>query len=159
MILCGTYTFEGPRARVWEILQDPAVLAKALPGTKTLTQVGEDRYQGVMKVSVGPVNAAEFAMNVELKDKVAPERFAMVIDGKGGVGFTKGTATIQLDEQPGPVTVMTYSSDVQVGGRIAAVGQRLLESVGKMMTRQALEALNSELKLRLRTNGPQSPSS
>jgi carbon monoxide dehydrogenase subunit G len=159
MILSGTYTFEGPRARVWEILQDPAVLAKALPGTKTLTQVGEDRYQGVMKVSVGPVNAAEFAMNVELKDKVAPERFAMVIDGKGGVGFTKGTATIQLDEQPGPVTVMTYSSDVQVGGRIAAVGQRLLESVGKMMTRQALEALNSELKLRLRTNGPQSPSS
>jgi carbon monoxide dehydrogenase subunit G len=112
-----------------------------------------------MKISVGPVNAAEFAMNVELKDKVAPERFAMVIDGKGGVGFTKGTATIQLDEQPGPVTVMTYSSDVQVGGRIAAVGQRLLESVGKMMTRQALEALNSELKLRLRTNGPQRPSS
>jgi hypothetical protein len=159
MILSGTYTFEGPRARVWEILQDPAVLAKALPGTKTLTQVGEDRYQGVMKISVGPVNAAEFAMNVELKDKVAPERFAMVIDGKGGVGFTKGTATIQLDEQPGPVTVMTYSSDVQVGGRIAAVGQRLLESVGKMMTRQALEALNSELKLRLRTNGPQRPSS
>jgi carbon monoxide dehydrogenase subunit G len=159
MILSGTYTFEGPRARVWEILQDPAVLAKALPGTKTLTQVGEDRYQGVMKISVGPVNAAEFAMNVELKDKVAPEKFAMVIDGKGGVGFTKGTATIQLDEQPGPVTVMTYSSDVQVGGRIAAVGQRLLESVGKMMTRQALEALNSELKLRLRTNGPQSPSS
>jgi len=149
MILNGTYTFNGPRVRVWEILQDPTVLAKALPGTKTLTQVGEDRYQGVMKVSVGPVNAAEFAMNVELKDKVAPEKFAMVIDGKGGVGFTKGTAAIALEEQPGPVTVMTYTSDVQVGGRIAAVGQRLLESVGKMMTRQALEALNAELKSRL----------
>jgi carbon monoxide dehydrogenase subunit G len=102
-----------------------------------------------MKVSIGPVNAAEFAVNVELKDKVPPEKFAMVIDGKGGVGFTKGTATIALDEQPGPVTVMTYSSDVQVGGRIAAVGQRLLESVGKMMTKQALDALNKELKARL----------
>ena len=149
MILSGTFTFEGPRERVWEILQDPAVLAKALPGTKTLTQVGEDRYQGVMKVSIGPVNAAEFAMTVELKDKVAPERFSMVIDGKGGVGFTKGTASIALDEQSGPVTVMTYTSDVQVGGKIAAVGQRLLESVGKMMTRQALDALNNELKSRL----------
>jgi carbon monoxide dehydrogenase subunit G len=149
MILSGTFTFEGPRARVWEILQDPAVLAKALPGTKTLTRVGEDKYQGVMKVSVGPVNAAEFAMSVELKDKVEPEKFSMVIDGKGGVGFTKGTASIVLEEQPGPVTVMTYSSDVQVGGKIAAVGQRLLESVGKMMTRQALDALNKELKLRL----------
>jgi carbon monoxide dehydrogenase subunit G len=149
MILSGTFTFEGPRARVWEILQDPAVLAKALPGTKTLTRVGEDKYQGVMKVSVGPVNAAEFAMSVELKDKVEPEKFSMVIDGKGGVGFTKGTASIVLEEQPGPVTVMTYRSDVQVGGKIAAVGQRLLESVGKMMTRQALDALNKELKLRL----------
>ena len=149
MILSGTFTFEGPRARVWEILQDPVVLAKALPGTKTLTKVGEDKYQGVMKVSVGPVNAAEFAMSVELKDKVEPEKFSLVIDGKGGVGFTKGTASIALEEQPGPVTVMTYTSDVQVGGKIAAVGQRLLESVGKMMTRQALDALNKELKSRL----------
>ncbi|HTG89392.1 MAG TPA: carbon monoxide dehydrogenase subunit G [Vicinamibacterales bacterium] len=149
MILSGTFTFEGPRSRVWEILQDPAVLAKALPGTKTLTKVGEDKYQGVMKVSVGPVNAAEFAMSVELKDKVEPEKFSLVIDGKGGVGFTKGTASIALEEQPGPVTVMTYTSDVQVGGKIAAVGQRLLESVGKMMTRQALDALNKELKSRL----------
>ena len=149
MILSGTFTFDGPRTRVWEILQDPDVLAKALPGTKTLTKVGDDRYQGVMKVNVGPMSAAEFAVNVELKDKVAPETFAKQIDGKGAVGFTKGTATIALAEQPGPVTVMTYTSDVQIGGKIAAVGQRLLESVGKMMTRQALEALNRELKLRL----------
>ena len=149
MILSGTFTFDGPRLRVWDILQDPDVLAKALPGTKVLTKVAEDRYQGVMKVNVGPMSAAEFAINVELKDKVEPERFSMVIDGKGAVGFTKGTATIALDEQSGPVTVMTYTSDVQIGGKIAAVGQRLLESVGKMMTKQALEALNKELKLRL----------
>ena len=149
MILSGTFTFEGPRARVWEILQDPAVLAKALPGTKTLRQAGEDRFEGLMKVSVGPMSAAEFTVNVELRDKVVPERFEMHIDGKGALGFTKGKATIVLDEQPGPVTVMTYTSDVQIGGRIAAVGQRLLESVGRMMTNQALEALNKELKQRL----------
>jgi carbon monoxide dehydrogenase subunit G len=149
MILSGTFTFNGPRATVWELLQDPAVLAKALPGTKTLTKTGDDRYEGVMKVSVGPVTAAEFAVNVELKEKVEPERFSMHIDGKGAVGFTKGVATIELREEPGPVTVMTYSSDVQVGGKIAAVGQRLLESVGKMMTKQALEALNKELQARL----------
>ena len=149
MILSGTFTFQGSRARVWDILQDPDVLAKALPGTKTLTRAGEDRYQGVMKVNVGPMSAAEFAINVELKDKIAPESFSMLIDGKGAVGFTKGTATIALEEQPGPVTVMTYTSDVQIGGKIAGVGQRLLESVGKMMTRQALEALNKELQARL----------
>jgi carbon monoxide dehydrogenase subunit G len=149
MILTGSYTFNGPRAAVWDLLQDPTVLAKALPGTKTLTRTADDQYQGVMKVSVGPVTAAEFAVNVELKDKVPPEKFSMQIDGKGAVGFTKGTATIDLQEQPGPVTVMNYSSDVQIGGKIAGVGQRLLESVGKMMTKQALEALNRELQSRL----------
>ena len=149
MILTGTFTFEGPRTRVWEILQDPEVLAKALPGTKTLTRAGEDRYQGVMKVSVGPVNAAEFAIDVELKDKVPPQSFSMQINGKGNAGFTKGTATVVLEEHPGPLTVMTYNSDVQIGGRIAVVGGRLLESVGKMMAKQALEALNAELKARL----------
>lgn len=149
MILSGTFTFNGPRATVWELLQDPAVLAKALPGTRTLTRTSEDHYEGVMKVTVGPVTAAEFAVKVELRDKVVPEKFAMHIDGKGGVGFTTGTATIQLQELPGPVTVMNYTSDVQVGGRIAGVGQRLLESVGKMMTKQALDALNKELQARL----------
>ena len=151
MILSGTFTFNGPRATVWELLQDPVVLAKALPGTKTLTKTGEDHYEGVMKVSVGPMTAAEFSVKVELKDKVAPEKFAMHIDGKGGVGFTTGIATIELQELPGPVTVMNYSSDVQIGGRIAGVGQRLLESVGKMMTKQALDALNKELQARLGT--------
>jgi carbon monoxide dehydrogenase subunit G len=149
MILAGTFTFNGPRTAVWDLLQDPAVLAKALPGTKILTKTADDRYQGVMKISVGPMTAAEFAVNVELKDKTAPEKFSMHIDGKGAVGFTRGTATIELQEQPGPVTMMTYTSDVQVGGKIAAVGQRLLESVGKMMTRQALDALEKELQSRL----------
>jgi len=149
MILSGTFTFNGPRATVWQLLQDPDVLAKALPGTKTLTKTSEDNYEGVMKVSVGPMTAAEFIVKVALKDKVEPERFAMHIDGKGGVGFTTGTATIELQEQPGPVTVMTYTSDVQIGGRIAGVGQRLLESVGKMMTKQALDALNKELQSRM----------
>jgi carbon monoxide dehydrogenase subunit G len=149
MILSGTFSFNGPRDAVFELLQDPEVLAKALPGTKTLRKVAEDEYEGVMKVSIGPMTAAEFAVKVELRDKVIPERFSMHIEGKGAVGFTNGVATIELQENPGPVTVMTYSSDVQIGGKIAGVGQRLLESVGKMMTKQALEALNNELKARL----------
>ena len=66
MILSGTFTFNGPRATVFELLQDPAVLAKALPGTKSLTKTGEDQYEGVMKVSIGPMSSAEFIVKVEL---------------------------------------------------------------------------------------------
>lgn len=149
MTLSGSFTFGGPRAIVWDLLQDPAVLAKALPGTKTLTQASADRYEGTMKISVGPVTAAEFSVSVTLKDLVPPESFVMQIDGKGAVGFTRGSASVDLQEQPDGATLMTYSSDVLVGGRIAAVGQRLIESVAKMMIRQALDALNKELQARL----------
>jgi hypothetical protein len=148
MNLNGTYRFDGPRTTVWTLLQDPDVLAKALPGAQKLTQTGDGRYEGAMKVSVGPVTAAEFAIVVTLADRVAPERYTMKIDGTGGVGFARGTANVELEEQDGG-TLMRYSSDVHVGGRIAAVGQRLLDSVSKMMMRQALEALNRELRARL----------
>jgi carbon monoxide dehydrogenase subunit G len=149
MNLNGTFVFNGPRARVWDLLQDPVVLAKALPGTERLALTSDDHYEGVMKVSVGPVTAAKFDVAVTLKDKVPPHSMAMQIEGKGPVGFTRGTASVTLDELPDGKTQMQYVSDVQVGGRIASVGQRLLESVSKMMMRQALEALERELAARL----------
>lgn len=153
MILSGSYEFSAPRQRVWELLQDPAVLAKALPGTERLVLAAEDRFEGVMKVSVGPVTAAKFDVSVTLTEKDPPRRFVMQIDGKGGVGYTKGSATIELDEQSPTQTLLRYDSNVQVGGKIAAVGQRLLEQVGKMMSQKALEALQRELQARLGAEG------
>ena len=152
MTLTGAFTFAGPRATLWALMHDPAVLAKALPGTKSLALVAPDRYEGTMKVSIGPLTAAEFSVAVVLGDQVEPSHFTMQIDGKGGVGFMKGSATIDLAEVESG-TSMTYASDVQIGGRIAAVGQRLIESVARMMTKQALEALNTELQARVRAEG------
>jgi carbon monoxide dehydrogenase subunit G len=86
MNLSGTFTFAGPRPAVWSLLHDPAVLAKILPGTKSLVEAGPDRFQGTMKVSIGPLTAAEFAVTVSLTDQTEPSHFAMQIDGKGGVG-------------------------------------------------------------------------
>ena len=91
MTLDGTFTFGGPRALVWDLLQDPAVLAKVLPGTERLELTGPDQFRGVMKVSVGPVTAARFDVSVALTDKVAPDRFGLQIDGKGAVGDRKST--------------------------------------------------------------------
>ena len=149
MILNGTFTFNGPRQKVWDLLQDPGVLAKALPGTERLTMSGPDRYEGVMKVSVGPMTAAKFDVTVTLADKQPPERFTMQIDSKGSVGFARGPAAVTLQEQADGGTAMEYTSDVQIGGRIASVGQRLIESVSRMMMRQALEALDRELRARI----------
>ena len=152
MILNGTFTFNGPRQKVWDLLQDPDVLAKALPGTERLTLSGPDRYEGVMKVSVGPMTAAKFDVTVALGDKQPPERFTMQIDGKGAVGFARGTASVVLQDQADGGTAMEYTSDVQIGGRIASVGQRLIESVSRMMMRQALESLDRELRSRIESD-------
>ena len=149
MNLNGTFTFQGTRQDVWDLLQDPVVLAKALPGTERLTKVGDDRYEGVMKASIGPVTEAQFAMNVTLTDKTPPERYTMTIDGRGTAGYVRGTAKVELQDAAEGTTLMQYTSEVHVGGRIAAVGQRLLDSVAKMMARQALDSLNRELRLRL----------
>ena len=148
MKLDGTFTFGGPQKSVWDLLQDPAVLARSLPGVEQLDTAGPDQYRGVMKVSVGPVTAARFNVTVALTDKIEPGHFVMQIDAKGAVGHTRGTAVIDLAPGEGG-TGMRYSADVQVGGTIAAVGQRMLESVGRSMMKQALESLDRELKVRL----------
>jgi carbon monoxide dehydrogenase subunit G len=149
MIVEGEYTFKGPRQTVWDLLQDPEVLAKAMPGAKDLRQVGEDQYEGAMQVALGPITAAKFSLSVILSDKVPPERYAMEISGKGPVGYTRGTAHVELAEQDAENTRMSYRANLQIGGKVAAVGQRLLDSVGKMLTRKGLEALSDELEKRL----------
>lgn len=153
MTLSGTFVFRGPRAAVWELLHDPDVLVTAMPGARRLERTADGRYEGVMKVGLGPVTAAEFALTIILGDEVSPERFTMTIDSQGTLGFTRGTARVELAEGDGPATTMTYASDLQVGGRIASVGQRVVESAAKAMTAKGLEALQRALDDRLARAG------
>ena len=144
MLIESEFTFDYPPQVVYDGLLDPDVLASALPGTDRLELVGEDRYEGEMEASVGPVTAARFSVVVELKEKVRPESFDMHVDGKGKAGFVSGIARVAFEGTDGG-TVMKYRADLQVGGRVASVGQRLLESVGKMMSKQGLEAVNRSI--------------
>jgi carbon monoxide dehydrogenase subunit G len=148
MIVEGNYLLPGSPDAIWDLLMDPAVLAKAMPGTRTLERVAPDRYEGVMRVGIGPITAAEFDLGIVISDMQRPQRYAMQIDSKGRFGFTRGLARVELVAEANG-TVMRYSADLQIGGKIAALGQRLLESVSKLMLRQGLEALNQELQTRL----------
>ena len=153
MTLSGTFVFRGPRAVVWELLQDPDVLVKVMPGAERLVRVADNRYEGVMKVGLGPLTAAAFTLNVALRDLSPPERFTMAIDSKGTLGFARGTAAVALAEQGANQTTMEYTSELQVGGRIASVGQRIVESAAKAMTARGLQALQQAIDDRLAGTG------
>lgn len=147
MKLEGTYTFDAPRDVVWEALLDPDVLAKVLPGCEKLEQIGENQYQGAIKIRVGPVQG-KFQGKVTLTDIAAPNTYRMIVDGKGAPGFMKGEGQVELQAENG-ATVMAYTGEAQVGGRIASVGQRLLDSSAKALTKQSLDGLNKQIQARL----------
>jgi len=148
VVIDGSFVFQGSREAVYALLQDPEVLGKSLPGAMRLGRTGDGRYDGLMRVGIGPVTAAEFSVSVTLHDQKPPAGYRMIVEGKGGFGFVRGTAQVALADH-GDGTEMTYRAEVQVGGTIAGVGQRLLDSVAKRMTRQGLEALNTALAARL----------
>ncbi len=149
MIVDGEYVFPGPREVVWELLQDPEVLSKAMPGAARLVLVGDGAYEGSIRVGVGPVTAAEWKLGVTLQDRVPPESYVMQVDSKGPIGFTRGSAEVRLEEEGEGSTRMRYHADLQVGGKVAGVGQRLIDQVAKMMTHRGLDALGRELRERL----------
>jgi uncharacterized protein len=148
MRLEGTHLFAAPREAVWEALMDPAVLAGALPGGEQLEQTGENQYRAVMNVKVGPVQG-RFEGKILLEDIVVPQGYLMKVDGQGAPGFVAGEGRLELEEADGGGTVLRYGGDVTVGGRIAGVGQRLIESTAKSVTRQGLQALDQTIAARL----------
>jgi carbon monoxide dehydrogenase subunit G len=144
MDVSGEYTFDAPQELVWEALQDPDVLASVMPGGEGFEEVGENEYQGNLKIKVGPVQG-KFIGNIKLLDIVAPESYRMEVDGKGAPGFVKAEGGLKLTGQ-GEQTHMVYEGTAQVGGRIASVGQRLMDSSAKSIIRQSLEGLNAYLQ-------------
>ena len=147
MKIDGEYTFDAPRSLVWDALQDPAVLATVLPGADGLDTVGEDEYEGALKIKVGPVQG-KFKGHIQITDKVDQKSYNMKVDGKGAPGFVKATGGIDLsDSDEAGKTNMVYTGDAKVGGKIASVGQRLIDTSAKAIIGQSLEALNEYLKV------------
>jgi carbon monoxide dehydrogenase subunit G len=150
MKLEGEYVFDGPREQVWNIVRDPEVLATALPGTQSLEQVSENEYAGKMHVRIGPVSGV-FSGRLVVSDEVPPESYTLSVDGRGAPGFAKGTGHVHLLEQEGERTLMAYEGEMQVGGKIASVGQRLIETASRSMIGQGLESLNSALQAQIKS--------
>src|SRR5262245_10074274 len=144
MIIEGAQVFHAGPEVVWDFLMDADVLARVMPGTRELKQIGEGRYSGRMAATIGPITAAGFALAISLSDIERPRAYVMSVDASGKLGFTRGQARVKLEPENGD-TRMDYRADLQMGGKIASVGQRLLDLVSRTMLKHGMEALVAEV--------------
>jgi len=138
----GTQQLSAQRERVYSALVDPEVLQRCIPGCESLQKTEAGHYETRLKAGVGAIKGS-FRGNVHLEDMRPPEHYRIVVEGKGVIGFAKGSATFDLIEQDGG-TLITYAGELQVGGTIASVGQRMIEGAAKMMAAKFFKALEKE---------------
>ena len=132
MDFSGEYRIPAPRQKVWEALNDTAILQQAIPGCESLEKTSDTEMKASVRMRVGPVSA-KFGGKVTLSDFDPPNSYRISGEGQGGAaGFAKGGAVVKLAED-GSDTILTYAADAQVGGKIAQVGARLIEGTAKKL--------------------------
>lgn len=145
MKVSGEQPLSAPREKVWELLNDPARLSRLIPGCEDLQTLGPDEFAGTINVGIAAVKGA-YSGKLKIDDKRPPEHYRMNVDGKGKQGFMRGSGTLDLVAQDSNLTVVRYAGDVQVGGALMQVGQRMIDSAAKMMLGQFFAAADAELK-------------
>jgi carbon monoxide dehydrogenase subunit G len=148
----GEHVFKGSKEQVWELVRDPSVLAGILPGTQELEQLSDTEYAGSINLRIGPV-AGNFTGKIVVREERPPEHCVLDAEGEGSPGFFKGNGSVDLSDQGDGTTLMKYGGDVQIGGKLASVGQRLIDSTSKSMIRQGMQALDAALVARTSGEG------
>ena len=140
----GSYIIKSPKERLFRLLTSPDILQRCVPGCQSLEANEDGSYKMTMETGVGSIKGM-FTGLIRLDDINEPDQFKMVVEGKGAPGFLKGDGFLSLTEQ-GQETTVTYSGDVSVGGTMASVGQRMVQSAAKMMAGQFFAAIEAEAK-------------
>lgn len=145
MKLEGDYHFDVERQRLFDSILDPEILARTMPGCEKLERTDDNTYKGILNLAIGPVKG-KFQGTLELSDVRPPDGYHMKLKGQGPSGFMKGEGDLTLTDAEGGGTDLRYELDAQVGGRMAAVGQRLMDSSAKVIAQQGLEALAAQVE-------------
>jgi carbon monoxide dehydrogenase subunit G len=142
MKISGTHTLAAPQDRVFGLLLDPVVLARCMPGCESLDPIGENEYAMRLKMVLASVSGL-FDGKVRVAEPNPPDSFRLIVEGSGKIGFMKGDGLLNLSSADGQTTVR-FDGDVQIGGTIAAVGQRLVDATAKMLIKRFFERLSTE---------------
>ena len=144
----GSYDFESERELVWDVLMDIDVLGSIIPG---LEGFGSHRREQVSEQAGGAGGPGQWQVRIEIlswSTSTSRKAYRILVEGKGPAGHVTGEGTIRL-AQDGSGTVMHYAGDARIGGKIAAVGQRLLDVAAKQIAKQALRKLSKQIEARL----------
>jgi carbon monoxide dehydrogenase subunit G len=141
--ISGTYTLPLSQERAYAVMQDPDVLARAIPGCESLEKVGPDEYRMKMKMALASLSGA-FEGKVRITEQTPPNSFRLVVEGTGRIGFVKGDGLLKLSPAEAGGTEVAYEGEAQVGGTIAAVGQRLIDGTAKTMIKKFFDKLAAE---------------
>lgn len=144
MILQGERLIPATPETTWAALNDPETLKACIAGCESLERTGDDEYLATVAMRVGPVNA-RFKGRLKLQNVVPPTSYTIAFDGQGGAaGFGKGSADVQLSPDPGG-TRLGYTAKAQIGGKLAQVGSRLIDSAAAKIAEDFFKAFESRL--------------
>ncbi|WP_281279050.1 CoxG family protein [Pigmentiphaga humi] len=135
-----------PREVVWAALNDVDVLKACVPGCESINEVGERKYEVVMQAAIGPIKA-RFKGTMQISDAVAPKGYSLAFEGAGGAaGFARGGAHVDLAEIDTNNTLLQYRSEATVGGKLAQIGARLVDSAARVMADRFFDAFVKALQ-------------
>lgn len=155
MDLKGEYRIKAPRGDVWALINDPQVLRECIPGCDSLEGNPDDGFTARVTTKIGPIKAT-FEGAVKLSNIQPPESYTISGEGKGGVaGFAKGGADVHLAEAEGE-TILTYAAKAQVGGKLAQLGARLIDSTSKKLADEFFAKLAARASVPSAAPAPQS---
>ena len=140
----GEYALPVSQAELWRLLNDAEVLAKIIPGCNMVRAVGTDRYEMGLKLQVGSVSG-EYMGSVAISEKQEPSHYVLSVEGQGSIGFMKGGAAFDLEQQGEGGSLLRYAGSAEVGGVVAGVGQRVLSGVAKYLAGRFFKALEKHI--------------
>jgi len=147
MQLTGQETLPVSQAQAWAALNDIEMLRASITGCESLTAIGEDEYEALLAVSIGPVKA-KFKGKLKLSDLKSPSSYQIAFEGSGGAaGHGKGTAQVRLETLGPQQTLLHYTVQASVGGKIAQIGSRLVDMAAQKMAGDFFASFNTALQL------------
>jgi uncharacterized protein len=156
MDMTGEYKIAAPRTRVWAALNDPEILRQAIPGCEEVKKLSDTELEASARAKIGPVSA-RFTGKVMLSDLNPPTGYTLTGEGSGGAaGFAKGEAKVTLTED-GEATILRYTVKAIIGGKLAQLGQRLVDGAAKKMADEFFEKFSDLAGGRIEMPAPATP--